>query len=282
MKVGRIDQTQWPQFASLLLPVVTEALEHGENVAILGLTEDDVACGAAAYYMDGNRMQILSIYVAPDYRRLGGGSLLLTTLARLARRGLAPAYEMALDFSATTEEHQDLIHFLEHMGYQKRVSNEGNFYYMSLGQMLASPYNSPSKEPSKDVVSFYQLSSVDLHMLQHHAAQSGLVVLPVKHLSDPEVEPDISCALIKNEIAVAFLLFQKKENDLELTCAWDGAHQAQHIPKMLRYAVSRLREKYPPETRVVVYAVNGTCESLVLKLVPDAHPVFVCYYKFLD
>lgn len=282
MKVGTIDQTQWPQFASLLLPVVREALENGENVALLGLTEENVACGAAAYYMDGNRMQILSIYVAPDYRERGGGSLLLTTLARLARRGPAPAYEMALEFSATTEEHWGLIRFLEDMGYQKRISGEGNFYNMSLGQMLASPYNSPLKEPSKDVVSFHQLSSVDLHMLQHHAAQSGLVVLPVKRLSDPEVESDISCALIKNGIAVAFLLFQKNETNLELTCAWDSTHQAQHIPKMLRYAVSRLREKYPPETQVVVYAVNRTCESLVLKLVPDVHPVFVCYYKFLD
>ena len=282
MKAGTIDHTQWPQFAPLLLPVAANALENGENVALLGLTEDDVACGAAAYYMDGNRLQILSIYVAPDYRERGGGSLLLTTLSRLARRGPVSAYEMALDFSVTTEEHRGLMRFLEHMGYQKRVLNEGNFYPMSLGQMLASPYNKPAKEPAKDVISFRQMSSMDLQRLQHHAAQSGLVVLPVNQLTDPEVEPDVSCALIQNGIASAFLLFQKNESRLELSCVWDGARQSQHIPKMLRYAVCQLEQKYPPETQVVVYAVNRTCENLVLKLVPDAHPVFVCYHKLLD
>lgn len=282
MKIGTIDQMQWSRFAPLLLPVVTNALEQGEKIGLLGLTEEDVACGAAAYYMDGNRLQILSIYVAPNYRERGGGSLLLTTLARLARRGTVPAYEMALDFSATTEEHRDLVRFLEHMGYQRRISNEGNFYHMSLEQMLASPYNRPSKEPSKDVVPFQELSSTELHLIQHHAVQSGLSVLPVKRLTDPEVEPDVSCVLFKNGIAVAFLLFQKNESKLELSCAWDGAHQAQHIPKMLRYAVCRLREKYPPETQVVVYAVNGVCENLVLKLVPDVQPVFMRYHKLLD
>lgn len=282
MKVGIIDQSQWQMFEPLLLPLVREALERRVSVAVLGLTQDDVACGAAAYYMDEKRMQIISFYVSPEYRGLGGGSLLLITLARLARNAAAPAYEMALDFSVTTEEHSELICFLEHMGYQRRQLHDGNFYYMTLGQMLSSPYNKPEKVPAKDVVSFRQLSNVQLHMLQHHAAQSGLSVLPVSQLTDPSVEQDISCALMRDGNAIAFLLFQNDGSKLELSCAWDGAHQAQHIPKMLRYAVRQLSQKYPPETQVVVFAVNGACENLVLKLVPDAAPVFVSYYRFLN
>ena len=78
------------------------------------------------------------------------------------------------------------------------------------------------------------------------------------------------------------MLFQDGGSKLELTCAWDGAHHPQHIPQMLRYAIWQLEQKYPPETQVVVYAVSGTCENLVLKLVPDGEAVFVSYYKFLD
>ena len=73
MKVGIIAQSQWPLFEPLLLPVVRESLERGADVTVLGLTEEDVACGAAAYYMDANRMQIISLYVSPDYRGRGGG-----------------------------------------------------------------------------------------------------------------------------------------------------------------------------------------------------------------
>ena len=282
MRVGIIDQSQWPMFEPLLLPLVREALERGVSVTVLGLTEEDVACGAAAYYMDEKRMQIISLYVSPDYRGRGGGSLLLTTLSRMARHASTPAYEMALDFSVTTDEHRELSRYLERMGYQKRQLNQGNFYYMTLGQMLSSPYNKPEKVPSKDVVSFRQLSAVQLHMLQHHAAQDGLVVLPVNQLTDPSVEQDVSCALMKDGDAIAFLLFQNGGSKLELSCAWDGAHQSQHIPKMLRYAVRQLSQLYPPETQVVVFAVSGACENLVLKLVPDANPVFVSYYKYLN
>ena len=102
MNVGSVDQSQWPLFEPLLLPLVREALERGAAVTVLGLTEDDVACGAAAFYMDAKRMQIISLYVSPDYRGRGGGSMLLTALSRLAKHTDAPAYEMALDFSVTT------------------------------------------------------------------------------------------------------------------------------------------------------------------------------------
>ena len=281
MKVGRIDQTQWPLFAPLLLPIVTKALERGDSVAVLGLTEDDVACGAAAYYMDGSRLEIISFYVAPDYRGRGGATLLLTTLARLARKGPIPAYEIALDFSSTHQEHEELIRFLEHMGYQKRDSHNGNDYYMTLGQMMASPYHKPMKTLPKDVVSLGRLDDVEQHMLLYHAAQAGTWI-PVSSLSDPEVEQDVSCAIVKGGAAIAFLLFRYHGARLTLSCTWEKEHKVEHIPQMLRYALGQLSQKYPPETPMAVHAVNGSCEDLVLKLVPDAHPISVCYYRTLN
>ena len=281
MKVGLIDQEQWPLFAPLLLPIVTKALEHGDAVAVLGLTEEDVACGAVAYYMDGNRLEIISFYVAPDYRGRGGGTLLLTTLARLARKGPAPAYEIALDFSSTHEEHEALIHFLEHMGYQQRPTHNGNYYYMTLAQMLASPYRQPVKKLPSNVVPLRQLDSTELHMLQHHAAQNGTWI-PVQSLSAPEVEQDVSCAIVKYDTPVALLLFSYSESRLILSCTWDKEHKAEHLPLMLRYALWELNRKYPPETPLAVHAVRGIGEDLIRKLVPDAHPISVCYYRTLD
>ena len=278
MNVGLIDQTQWPLFAPLLLPLVTTAVERGEAVVVLGLTEDDVACGAAAYYMEGTRMQVLSLYVAPDYRERGGGSTLLLTLSRLARNAPTPASEMALDFSVTHEEHETLVRFLEHMGYQKRPTQDGNHYYMTLGQMIASPYYKPTKRLPEDVIPLRRLDDMELHALRRRAVKSGVFV-PVNQLNDPEVEPDVSCAIVKGDIPIAFLLFSFSGERLTLRCSWDREHQATHIPKMLLYAMAQLTEKYPPETPMAVDAESGSCEELVLKLVPDAQPISVCYYR---
>ena len=280
MRVGVIDQNQWPLFEPLLLPIVAKALAHGDDVAVLGLTEDDVACGAVAYYMEGRRLQIISFYVAPDYRNRGGGTLLLITLARLARTGSAPAYEIVFDFSVTNEEHEVLVRFLENMGYQQRPTHNGNYYYMTLGQMLTSPYKQQVTKLPPNVVPLRQLDEVEQRVILHHIAQDGIVV-PVNSLSDPEVEQDVSCAIVKDGFPVAFLLFSYSGSRLTLSCNWDQEHRAEHLPMMLRYALWELNRKYPPETPMAVYAMRGVGEDLVMQLVPDARPISVCYYRSL-
>ena len=279
MNVREIDQNLWSVFEPLFLPIVKKALNNGDAVALLGLEEENVACGAAAYYVEGTRLEIISFYVAPAYRNQGGGSYLLATIAQIARRsGIS---EIALDFSSTNEEHFQFIHFLEEMGYERRFSMNGNHYYMTLEQMLASPYNKPTKSLIKDVVSFRQLDEYALHRM-YRLAQEDDIFLPVKTLSDPEVEADVSCAFMKNGVPIGFLLFLQEEARLTLRNTWDGEHKIGRLPKMLLYALEQLKGKYPPQTPMAVYAMNGSCEKLVMKLVPEARPISVCYYYTLD
>lgn len=281
MKVGSIDQTNWPKFAPLMLPLVAQALERGESVALLGLTEGDVACGAAAFYMNGSRIEVLSFYVAPDYRGRGGGSLLLTEIGSMAGSGLVSAYEIVLNFAATTEDHQELIRFLENMGYQQRITHDGNCYYVTLGQLLASPYKRQVKTLPPNVVPLSRLSGAELHVLKYHAGKDGAWI-PVESLSDPEVERDVSCAVVKYGSPVALLLFSDCGGRLTLSCTWDQEHKSEHLLLMLRYALMELSRKYPPEMPMAVRAVKGSGADLVGKLVPDAQPISVCYYRSLE
>lgn len=92
----------------------------------------------------------------------------------------------------------------------------------------------------------------------------------------------MSCAIVKNNSPVAFLLFETVGSHLTLSCAWNGENKADAIPKMLLYALPQLRQRYPTETALVVQAANDTCETLVLKLVPYAQRISLSYYKSLQ
>ena len=73
MQVGWLDQQNLGAFRSLLLPEEAAALDAGEPVPVLGLTEGEVACGAAAAWLRGGTLDVRPPYASADYRRQGGG-----------------------------------------------------------------------------------------------------------------------------------------------------------------------------------------------------------------
>ena len=85
MELGYISEDSLPVFQSLLLPVAAEAIKNGEPLTALGVSEDGCACGALAGFLRDNDFQIVSLYVAPDWRRKGGGDMLFDALEGLLR-----------------------------------------------------------------------------------------------------------------------------------------------------------------------------------------------------
>ena len=127
MKLGYTTSEHLPHFASLMLPEAVQALERGEPLVALGLTEQTVACGALAGYLEGSRFQIISLFVAPDYRRRGGGRLLVETLLELlADNGQAAGVE--LSYTDTAPDHQSLAPFLEALGFCQENDRGENIF----------------------------------------------------------------------------------------------------------------------------------------------------------
>ena len=85
MEIGVLTREVLPVFSTLLLPEAAAQLEADEPPLALGLTEDNLACGALAGRMEGDLFAVTSLFVAPDYRRRGGGTMLLRALADVLR-----------------------------------------------------------------------------------------------------------------------------------------------------------------------------------------------------
>ncbi|MCD8249235.1 MAG: GNAT family N-acetyltransferase, partial [Lachnospiraceae bacterium] len=153
METGWIGQDNLAGFRNLLLPEAAEALEKGEPLGALGLTEEGVACGAAAAWLSGETLEIRSFYVAPEYRRRGGGRLLMETFLRFAAR-----HGAALEFSytATRPEHDAIPPFLDVLGFI-RIDSEETIYSLTVRELAESPFFKGTRPDASAVLSFEQL-----------------------------------------------------------------------------------------------------------------------------
>ena len=164
MQIGILPPGEPGVFRSLLLPEVAEALAAGEPVTAFGLTQDRLAVGALAGYLENRRFQIASLYVAPDYRRCGGGRMLLEALLKVLE-GYASGVEINL--TVTHEEHETLLAFLEVLGFAREEEGGEGRYLTTLGEVSKRPFFAGSGKPMG--TPFSELSEGTLSLMKKAA-----------------------------------------------------------------------------------------------------------------
>ena len=274
MQIGILPPGEPGVFRSLLLPEAAEALAAGEPVTAFGLTQDRLAVGALAGYLEKGRFQIASLYVAPDYRRCGGGRMLLEALLK-ALEGYASGVEINL--TVTHEEHETLPAFLEVLGFaQEEEGGEGR-YLTTLGEVSKRPFFAGSGKPMG--TPFSELSEGTLSLMKK-AAMMADALQPEGGLSAQTVERDLSVAYLNGSKPEAFMVFDTSwPGGLTLAAVWSGSKDPAILPALLRSAVARARAKYPPETKVMVQAVTGVSAALTQTLLPESGAISYTYYR---
>lgn len=264
MELGYLPLGEPGAFRSLLMPDTADALAAGEPLTALALTEGELAVGAAAGCLEQGRFLITSLYVAPAYRRKGGGRRLVEALKTLS----APyAGAMELRFTATREEHDTLPPFLAALGFTEEPDNGENIYLTTLERAAASPFFSGAGKGTP----LSTLSRGQLSLLEKAAHAAG-APWPEGGLS--KLDAEVSVAVLDGSEPRAFVVFDHSfSGALTLAAAWSADRDPTVLPSLLRAAVARAREKYPLETPVAVQAVNPASAALVRALLPDARPV---------
>ena len=268
MHVGWIDQSNLPLFRTFLLPDSEAALERGEPLTALGLMKGEVACGAATAWLDGqDTLSIRSLYVAPDYRRQGGGRLLVNTLAALGT-GLCGSIQCG--YTQTLPEHEALAPFFTALGFQPEEEESG-IYLTTLKELADSPLFQNRTEPPKGPIPFVQVSTSALVAVYKKAAAAGENYLEVP-LTDPSVDQQASVAILEQGMPRSFAVLTRQAPD-QVTLAWVKSAQPNDLPLMLQSAFARLREISAPETRVAVQTVDDQTAQLMAAILPGVSPI---------
>lgn len=280
MQVGVITDEQLQWFTPLLLPEVTEAMEQGEPLTALGLVHEKTACGALAGYVEDGCFQIVSLYVAPDYRRQGGGKAMLAQLEKLLAEN--QIFSIALSFSVVDEDDKTLLPFCKALGFAEE-KEDGSIYCFSLEQLQKSiqPEKLSEERPSY-IKSFAELPEDVLHAAQ----KRGMVLetpLPEQTLNGADVERRLSHAVVKDGRVEGYAAVDHScAGELTLCGLWVGDKNKATLNALIKAVILQAFKLYPPETRIYVQVLNEKLLRLVQTLAPDAEKISFTYRKMFD
>lgn len=281
MEIGYINSEQMQYFSNLLLPQTVEAMENGEPMVALGIVKDSIACGALAGYLTEGKFYIHSLYVAPGYRRQGGGRMLIEQIIKLLEDEVL-VNGVEIHYTVTEEEHKTITPFLQAMMFEK-IEDEGqNIYTFTLQQAATSALVTKEGKQASNVLPFVQISDSMLRTAQKEASVHD-VPLPELSLDSPQLERELSHAIVKDGKVKAFVVFDHSCCGLPtLCCAWSGDVGPSAMIILLRAAFKRATQIYGMETRMAVQAVTSEAVALVQNLVPDALPISYSYYLMIE
>lgn len=277
MKIGVLPLGDPGVFRSLLLPEVAAALTDKEPITAFGLTQNDLAICAAAGYLEEDSFLILSFYIAPDYRRCGGGRLLMETLAEALR---SEASHISLSFTAMEPEQETLLPFLDALGFLQEADHGETIYLTSIEKITDTPFFAAGEKTGG--IPFSELTEQQLSAATK-AAQLALAPMPQDGFRAKSVEQEISMAYIKEGALLAYIIFETTwEDGLILSALWSGAENLAVLPILLRTAAARVQKKYPPQTKLILQAVNPASAALIRHLLPEAKNISYTYHMSLE
>ncbi len=92
MKAGILEGNTYRKFKDFILPEVYSGIESSVPYLVIGLIEEKEPIGALVGYVEDSGMfNIASVYVRPDYRRNGGGMMLVSELREIMKKNNIPA-----------------------------------------------------------------------------------------------------------------------------------------------------------------------------------------------
>ena len=123
VKAVMIDPEDIGAYESLLIPEVQKELEARSSAVILGVEQGETALGTLAGFLEqddeGKYYFLLSwLFVAPDYRNMGLGSMLFEALVTLLKDGAEQARYIVCAFTTEDEETEQLYTFLSEEGME--------------------------------------------------------------------------------------------------------------------------------------------------------------------
>ena len=278
MQLGIIaDDDMWA-FEPLLLPQAVEALHRGEPLTVMGIMQEDTACGALAGYVSDGCFHLISLYVAPDYRRQGGARRMLRELETLLWDE-ADIGAMEVTFTTAEADNETLLPFLETLQFLQEDDGGKNIYTFTLGQLKAVKQPKAVNEKDGRVRAFSQLSEDLLRAAQKRSVALG-TPQPEQTLTSPQLERELSYAVVKNGRVEAYAAVDHSCCGALTLCAlWIGDTNRMLLNTLLKTVIAQAQETYPSQTRVAMQAVNDQSLRLIRKLAPQARKVSYTYRR---
>lgn len=273
IKICAIRDDEAEKAAPILMPEIAEALGKGLPVTAFVAVEDEAAVGALAGLINGAIFDIFSIYVEPEKRRQGVGSALIAKLEELLYEEDAA---IRVRYTVDDDDSETLLPFFDAMGFVEAQFPYPMYYMGYLGDLR--PDSKLKDRNDENIVPFSEVSQSVLRAASNTFFNMGFP-LPEGGLTSPNVDADLSFCVLKDDIPGAYVTTEDKEDGLiEISSLWSGLDNPVELLIMLTKLIRGLTDKYPPDTRIVLLALNEKSYKLMNHLFRYVTP---CSYRLV-
>ncbi len=262
MNITRITTANHKYFEPFFVASVNESYKSGDAIIMFGLVEGSIAVGAIAATFTDMDIQILSLYVAPDYRRQGGGSLLVNTLMDLTRDYVV---NYSIDYLLNSSDSEELEAFLAAQGFEETRGTISDMYSIKLGDIVD---NSVFKKDDSFGVDFASLDEHEYGRLQKYAVATDAYI-PEKGLEADGVDKDVSILYKKDDELKGFIVFEKVAEDTLLVSGIQNDGDMTVPSNLMKRAFTECLNKYGANLTLLVEPVNDVVRGFV-EMIPAA------------
>ena len=275
-EIGYIDNSNFQLFRSFLLPEVIAAFENDEPVAALGWVVSDVAAGAIAGYAQGDTFIISSFYVAPAYRKRGGGGQLFDALSDIVFGEIS---QLRIGFSVLLPEHEELERFLKERGFTDLTDDENSMFRTSLSAMLGNTMLKSVPESPKVI----SLSEADDYLLrkEQKRAMVDCDPIPLGGFSASSVRKDLSAVYIEKNEVTGYVIVEDSDNGTLSVSSALNRGSMKSFPLMLKKVLENLKANCSEDTILTIPVISSVSAGIVRKLDPNAKQVYRLMEKIL-
>ena len=261
----RITGENQVEMAGMLPEDVCMALRKELPVTAFAVTEGDTVIGALAGAANGDFFDIASLYVAPPYRRRGAGTALMKRLFTLLDEEELMA---RVELGAFSGDEPSLTPFLISLGFEKETVEYPPYFSAPLEQFRTD--TEAAEAGNGRILSFSEVPAELLEELCEDADgkedQSGTWNL----LSDT-VDPENSFCLIRDDAIAAFAAADTAVGEpARISLVWAMEEDLADARIMLTQTLKGFKEKYHPDTKIVMLAMGPGAEEAAEAVCPDA------------
>lgn len=273
MIVCKVEKEEYEILEGLAPEEDVNAFYEDEDISAFVLIDGDDVVGTLIGTIVNEAYQVYWLYVEPEYRRQGGGKLLISTLKKILSYVNVPIH---IAWEGEPEISKEICLFLLNQGFTKEREKEIRSYSVHISDI--DPTEKMKKRSDK-VVSFESLGKEFLRNMEKDKDANKSRMVPEGGFLAKDIRKDLSLAYLKGEEPIAYVVL-KEDNDnvLQLNTMYSSGEANTVITYLLYELAYLLKDKCDGNQLMHINAVTDGVDALIKYFIPTAEEIGYSYY----
>lgn len=273
MIVCKVEKEEYEILKGLAPDEDVNAFYEDEDISAFALIDGDDVIGTLIGTIVNEAYQVYWLYVEPEYRRRGGGKLLISALKKILTTVGVPIH---IAWEGEPEISKEICLFLLTQGFTKEREKEIRSYSVHVSDI--DPTEKMKKKSDK-VVTFESLGKGYLSKMEKDKKANESRMVPEGGFLAKDIRKDLSLAYIQAEKPIAYIVLKEDEdNVLELSTMYSSGEANTVITYLLYELANLLKDKCDENQVLHINSVTEGVDALIKYFIPTAEEIGYSYY----